>query len=394
MVKRFWKFALLYRFFGCLFISGIRKGSVRMAKVKVAPYIFYSVLWFGVGMGYQAAFIIGGAFMRSGLSHSLTKSLIFIVHTVVTVKIFLTFLCMVTGSSTLLKFLRESEAYEKSTSFVPNKDPKISRNGWLRRFRRLVIVVAWVLCYAACAHLFTSLMASGNKEVSNPILKIIGFVSLFVYVLHDTTLYAVLSCSSDVLTEYVHHQLVSFTTCMKAQPANCELHSANQFEQIRLNLSKINNLKLLMEQMWHPAMASSSACLMLVLCVTLYTVFDDGFGQPDAWLSLAYSLCSSASFLDLAVGSQAMQDEAQKLKDAVRFVNMMEAADVYNRQIQYLHDTIEPDIMCLSGGGFFCLNKALLVSMAGSVITYAVILVQTSDELAEHVDVSKLVSTI
>ncbi|XP_077558109.1 uncharacterized protein LOC144173647 isoform X2 [Haemaphysalis longicornis] len=73
---------------------------------------------------------------------------------------------------------------------------------------------------------------------------------------------------------------------------------------------------------------------------------------------------------------------------------MMEAADVYNRQIQYLHDTIEPDIMCLSGGGFFCLNKALLVSMAGSVITYAVILVQTSDELAEHVDVSKLVSTI
>ncbi|KAH9380491.1 hypothetical protein HPB48_014081 [Haemaphysalis longicornis] len=34
------------------------------------------------------------------------------------------------------------------------------------------------------------------------------------------------------------------------------------------------------------------------------------------------------------------------------------------KQIEYLHDIIEPDDMCLSGGGFFCLNKALLVSVS------------------------------
>ncbi|XP_077529119.1 uncharacterized protein LOC144141434 [Haemaphysalis longicornis] len=72
---------------------------------------------------------------------------------------------------------------------------------------------------------------------------------------------------------------------------------------------------------------------------------------------------------------------------------MMDSGDAYSEQIEYLHDIIEPDAMCLSGGGFFCLNKALLVSIAGSIITYTVILVQTSDEIAEHVDVSKLVRT-
>ncbi|XP_075532177.1 gustatory receptor for sugar taste 64f-like [Dermacentor variabilis] len=53
-------------------------------------------------------------------------------------------------------------------------------------------------------------------------------------------------------------------------------------------------------------------------------------------------------------------------------------ADSYIEQMQFLHDSIDPNGMRISGAEFFYLDRKLLVSIAGSVITYTVILVQSS----------------
>ncbi|XP_054934171.1 uncharacterized protein [Dermacentor andersoni] len=52
--------------------------------------------------------------------------------------------------------------------------------------------------------------------------------------------------------------------------------------------------------------------------------------------------------------------------------------------IQFLHDSVDPNGMRLSGAEFFYLDRRLLVSIAGSIITYTVILVQTNHGLTSR----------
>ncbi|KAK8777847.1 hypothetical protein V5799_020811 [Amblyomma americanum] len=50
----------------------------------------------------------------------------------------------------------------------------------------------------------------------------------------------------------------------------------------------------------------------------------------------------------------------------------------YFNQLVYLRNSIKPKDIAISGAGFFSLNRPLLVSLSGALITYTVILVQTS----------------
>ncbi|KAH7937456.1 hypothetical protein HPB49_012516 [Dermacentor silvarum] len=52
--------------------------------------------------------------------------------------------------------------------------------------------------------------------------------------------------------------------------------------------------------------------------------------------------------------------------------------------VEFLHYTIDPEGMRLSGAGFFRLDKPLIVSIVGALITFTIILVQTSDELTHR----------
>ncbi|KAL1430910.1 hypothetical protein MTO96_014758 [Rhipicephalus appendiculatus] len=56
--------------------------------------------------------------------------------------------------------------------------------------------------------------------------------------------------------------------------------------------------------------------------------------------------------------------------------------------MQFLCDTIDPQGMRLSGAEFFSLDRSLLISIAGSVITYTVILVQTNDDISSRTGTS------
>ncbi|KAH7940338.1 hypothetical protein HPB52_023052 [Rhipicephalus sanguineus] len=101
-------------------------------------------------------------------------------------------------------------------------------------------------------------------------------------------------------------------------------------------------------------------CLLIVSCINIYSLFDEGVPKDQLLLIMSYCGYATVDFVDVARLSQTMGNE-----------------------VAYLHGTLEPDEMFLSGGNFFTLNLPLLVSLAGSVITYSVILVQTSDSV-EH----------
>ncbi|KAL3183425.1 hypothetical protein MRX96_033545 [Rhipicephalus microplus] len=371
MMKQLWKCGMLSRLFGCLFIQNFCDRSLTRGKVRImSAYTFYSAVWILFSTSLSAVFIFK-VFLSSEIAHSFTKSLIFILNNVVTVKIVLNFTCMTLGSSRLLRFLRDSEAYEKSASFE-NAD---SRSVRIRKVASLAVLV---VVYGLGMTIYAGSTTQQDSSMRVPVLVCSSF-TLFVFLFYDSLAYVVLSSCSAVLAEYLRAELATLRSC----------RTPWHVEQVRLRFSLIKKLKLSLNQVWHPALAVWAACLILVLCVSLYAIFDGDIGQPEVWLALAYSAYASMSFADVAISSQCLSDLAQQLKDASLLVEM--SGESYNEQVQFLHRTVDPEALCFTGGGFFHLNKALLVSMSGSIITYAVILVQTSEELAEHVDVSRLV---
>ncbi|XP_075553817.1 gustatory receptor for sugar taste 64e-like [Dermacentor variabilis] len=60
---------------------------------------------------------------------------------------------------------------------------------------------------------------------------------------------------------------------------------------------------------------------------------------------------------------------------------MLYSPKEYFQQVRYLHNTIEPEEMCFTGSNFFRLDRGLLLTVTGSVITFAVILMQTGGDL-------------
>ncbi|CAN7993391.1 unnamed protein product, partial [Ixodes pacificus] len=169
--------------------------------------------------------------------------------------------------------------------------------------------------------------------------NISAVLGAWCYVLYDALPYMVMRSCSAVLVEYLHVQLKMVQRCCKFKPFRNERKSSEQLEVIRHNIAKITDLKDSLNAIAQVPLATMSAGVLLFDCVVCYAMFNDGLFATDVPLALSYCVYSSFAFMDLAFASQALTDE-----------------------LRYLHKTIDPDGMCLSAGGFFRLNKSLLLT--------------------------------
>uniref|UniRef100_A0A131YX73 Gustatory receptor n=1 Tax=Rhipicephalus appendiculatus TaxID=34631 RepID=A0A131YX73_RHIAP len=78
----------------------------------------------------------------------------------------------------------------------------------------------------------------------------------------------------------------------------------------------------------------------------------------------------------------------RNIQNVATKASFTQAGDSYMQQMQFLCDTIDPQGMRLSGAEFFSLHRSLLISIAGSVTTYTVILVQTNDDISSRTSTS------
>nr|XP_054934377.1 uncharacterized protein LOC129388258 [Dermacentor andersoni] len=135
-----------------------------------------------------------------------------------------------------------------------------------------------------------------------------------------------------------------------------------------------------MNDTWNPAICISAACLLWVNCMALYSIMNTGATGNIVFVTPLYATHSTLSIAELATLSYTLRDEAEKLRDAVCSSSMRAVTESYYRQAQLLYDAIDPERMCITGGGFFRLDRSLIVSISGALITYTVILSQTSHE--------------
>ncbi|KAH9380303.1 hypothetical protein HPB48_022263 [Haemaphysalis longicornis] len=307
MMTHFWKWGIVFRLFGCLFIQGFWDRSLKAAKVKIlSPYAVYSAACLTVVVVYEMGVVVVNMHLLPDVAGSFAKSVLLIVYTVVLVKIIVNVLCMTLGSSKLLQFLREAEAYENATSFGYSA---VCRCNWRAQARRWVSAAALVASYAMAMTIYMRNFMQGYDDPWHNFLKVVGYFSEFILFFYDSIAYIVLGSTVDVLVEYLRVLSVSLDTCERSRLQLCSTLCPRRVEEIRLNLSRIQALIRCINDMWNPAIIATSACLVWILCTTLYTVIDDGFKTVDIWLSVTYAVYASVGFFDLAVISQELRDQ-------------------------------------------------------------------------------------
>ncbi|CAN7942417.1 unnamed protein product [Ixodes hexagonus] len=392
MLDHFSAYGLLCRLGGCFFIQNLRRQPFGNARVAWKSfYTLYSascfIFSFGCLFWFEAVTTYTDS-RTSGQSDRFSNMLVQTQHAIVRVKVFLNFLSMITGSGRLLDFFRKSAMFEWSSAFVSSK--AYLRNGGGRLWsllRRTLVIVTLAATYVMFMHFYVAQVANAMAVEWALPYKVIGSIAgLFIF-LYESLCYVVLRCCSGVLLEYIRAQLTALEVCSESSAARAGSSQASrQLETIRLNLCSIRELTRGLNNMWEISLAGTGIGIVLMNCVVFYWVFHDGIFKREVWVTLSYCTYSSFAFMELVYVSQALMDETQKLKNAVKAIRTPDPTGGYAEELRYLHESIDPKGMCFNGGGFFQLSKSLLVSMTGSIITFTVILVQTSDELSSKMD--------
>ncbi|KAL1433625.1 hypothetical protein MTO96_012451 [Rhipicephalus appendiculatus] len=355
MLRSFVGYARFYRFFGCLFISDINDKSLKASKVTwKSVYTLYTLVWLTI-LAYNEGYVLVGKFR--GIANStgtFALSLDIITFTIAISKVVANMACLVLGSGRMLKFLRDAGKFERSIALVvPRKFAKRS-SSWLRVTVRLAVLVSLVGTSISIALSHRTTFASSLKDW-HPLLKVLAVCSSVVFMVYESSMYVTVTCFCGVLLQYLKAQIAAFDECRRMSSASSMAvrDAAARIEAIRLNVSRIKEFKDVINDVWCPAIVTSSVSLVAVLSMALCRFYNILRGDRRAFLGVTYSAFGALCFVDMVLLSSELGSEVQKLKDAAKTARLLEATDSYSRQVRYLHEAIEPDDMCLNAGGFF-----------------------------------------
>lgn len=273
-------------------------------------YLFYSIFCLMSVVCFKLIFVAHKVRLYFHISHVLTRSLLLILHTVISGKAIVNLFSILCGSSNMLAFFRQSQSFEDASGFLTVKTRRLNRDKW-SRCRCLGVVLALTNCYAVAVFVY---VVNFEKNWSFHLLaaaKVYGFLSAGILLFYDCLPHLILRRCSEVLREYMIAQLESLQSCKGSTPFLSEPEAARQIEKIRLNWCAIRNLKTSINAIWECSLLTSSAGLIIVLCIALYAMFDVGVYRSDVWTVIAYTVYASFAYLDTALLSDAMKHEVR-----------------------------------------------------------------------------------
>ncbi|KAL3209379.1 hypothetical protein MRX96_038149 [Rhipicephalus microplus] len=382
MVARLLWYSRLTRFCGCLFVSNLSIETLENAVATwKSPYTAYAALCFSVFLGYQVIALT--SISRSVDVHkTFPRHLRFVSYAITVAKVCVNYVSFCLGSRGLLEFLKGATAFETSTSFSAVVKRRLDRG------RRLFDAVVRAMLFASFVGAFFIALADGLKKLpptSAPWRAVVVTGALccaMAFFLYDSTVHVITTRCSEVLLRYLESESLRLEANCSNQVAHyAQLNSASEIAAVRVNVCKIKALKANLDKICGPAIAASSTSLLALLCLNVYRSFTMDVTESELWLPIVYTLYCGLCLVEMAFVSQDLQKQAKKLKNTTKSVAMIRSSKEYLQQIRYLHSTIEPEEMCLTGASFFRLDRGLLLRGTGSVITFAVILMQTGGDL-------------
>ncbi|KAL3240868.1 hypothetical protein MRX96_021664 [Rhipicephalus microplus] len=385
MAENFRVCGWLCRAAGVFFIRNIQAADVDEMEVTWKSwYTLYSVACLSTLAATNVEFVATKMMELSTKPRTFTKVLFLIVPLAMSSKVLVNIFSAILGSGKMKEFLRNAFKHEVETSFWRQRYRYRSHISYVLRF---FMGVAFTVNIVVIAHMIMNTAEFGNSYYLD-LLRVVTIIGTFLFFFYDVLYSISLRPCCHVLIAYVRHQhaiiRAVLPTVGHAVVRPLGVTGVAELQRVKANLRFIGKLRQLLNDVWQYSLAVSSGALLIVGCITVYCTFDNGMPLNQILLSLSYFVYSALDFIDVARLSHAMTDEVRALKATLERASMHQSSAAELRQVAHLYISIQPEDMSLKGGNFFTLDLPLLVSIAGSVITYSVILVQTSDDVEHH----------
>ncbi|KAH6924695.1 hypothetical protein HPB50_022138 [Hyalomma asiaticum] len=330
MLRSFALQARLCRICGCCFIKDFLAMPPRSPRIVwLHWYTLYAAACFAFYVWYEIDVVTRDAIELSDTHRFFTKSLLVLLHVVIIVKASGNFLTLMLGCRKMLDFFCAAAKFERDVEIPSCKCCAQRHFFWHDIAGFLTFVVYFVSYTVALFHQEQKVDQDGEqwtlREIVDRACSVFAAILFFTY---DSVNFIALRRLSEVLVRYVTHlrETMEDYTGDKAVP--CELEAAQKVQAMRLHLCTVLELKNSINGVLQISVVVSCVGLLLVTCISLFTVITEGLQRTELWIAIGYSAFNSFEFLMLAKVSQ-----------------------------------------------------SLCNAMAGSIITYTVILVQTSPDL-------------
>ncbi|KAK8774172.1 hypothetical protein V5799_011296 [Amblyomma americanum] len=328
----FYALYLMYEFLALTFVSQSLANmctlSSRSPKVVWAHwYTLYAAACFAFFLWFETDVVTRHAIELSDTKRFFTKSLLVLLHAVVIVKASGNFLTMVVNARRILEFLQKAEAFEKDLGVTSCLCCGQRHFFWTDLGAIATFALYFVSYTAALFHQEQKVDPDDSLTVREIVNRVCSFFAAGLFFTYDSVNFVALRHSAEVLECYILFLKHSIDGCVGCKVAGCELEAAKKVQAVRLHLCTVLEMKNDINGIWQRSVVVSSVGLLLVTCISLYTIITEGLRRTELWIAIGYSAFTSYEFLQLARVSQSLSN-----------------------------------------------------TMAGSIITYTVILVQTSPE--------------
>ncbi|KAK8774173.1 hypothetical protein V5799_011297 [Amblyomma americanum] len=363
---------------GCLFVRGLHrniKNATTSPKSWYSLYASFCIITLYVG---EFTYIVTGS--RSEFNESRLSTRVFygFVYGFAQFKVAVNIATSVIKASELLNFFRAAERYERVTGFQRSRDSFAMSKVFL------LVRITMVAIFCSAAAMTFSYLADRCNETPSLLLKvyliIVVVLDLFLYLPHDIVYSSVLRPNCEVLVAYIRAQCEELVTVAQRTDPLSRMQNVSRLERIRVDLCAVRNLKVRLERIWKWPLLMASVNVLISMSIDISAAFEKAVTSEGIFLSAVFSTYQALDFADLSMLSQAMVNEATRLKGILKTMATGDCPECYINQVHFLYDAVQPNDMRLNCGNFFKLDTPLLVTMAGAIITFTVILVQTVDQ--------------
>ncbi|KAH7934392.1 hypothetical protein HPB49_025444 [Dermacentor silvarum] len=378
MANHFKWYGLLCLLSGTLYVRGLQRGPARAVVSLKSWYTLYASCCVLALYAGEFAYILKGSRSEFQGSQLSTKISYVLIYGFAQLKVAVNIATSAFKASELLEFFRAAQRFERDSGFRPSRESFAMSKVFLV-FRT---VMAAMYCGAA-AMTFVFLADHYNEMpslASSVFLKTLTVLDLLLYIPHDTVYSIAMRPCCEVLVAYIRAQYEELTLVAKKTDPLSRMQTVRRLEMVRLNLCAVRDLKRRLERVWKWPLLLAGASVLLSMSVDAAAAFYKAVSREGIFLSAVFSAYQAVDFADLSMLSQAMINEASHLKAVLKTMVIRDSPECYINQVRFLYDAVQPPDMGLKCGNFFKLDTPLVVTMAGAIITFAVILVQTVDQ--------------
>ncbi|KAH6923992.1 hypothetical protein HPB50_010219 [Hyalomma asiaticum] len=301
------------RFFGCLFISNFSSQTLDKSVASwKSPYIVYAAMWLWILLAHRGRITLSVPPTTLEPYQDFIENVGFVIRVLALLKALVNCACFCFGSAGFLEFMKSATSFERSSSPVSTEG---RTTDWSRVLFNLALrTIIWV---SLALVFFTTRMISISH--ANSTLKYlpagreaVAFCSDVAFFTYDFLMYPAVIVCSEVLVLYLKRELARLEACRNSETMSSvtgQCDPVTVVDTVRVNVCKIKAMKTRLNDLCSPAIVTSSACLLISMCVNLQRLFLLKTNEALFWLSVGYMSYNACCLADMAFVSEDLGKE-------------------------------------------------------------------------------------